>query len=398
MNPNLQRLQPYPFERLHSLLQGLHAPSDRSPINLGIGQPQQPPPEFVLQTVERHRNEFGRYPTTAGTRQLQEACCAWAIRRFQLPEASLVPGHNLIPVNGTREALFGIAQALVGEKPAGQVAMPNPFYQIYEGATLAAGARPVYVARDPETSLPDLTTLPETTLARLELVYICSPDNPTGAVMPVHEYHRLLELADRYGFAIAADECYSEIYPEESGPPPGLLEVAAQKGRTDYHRCLVFHSLSKRSNLPGLRSGFVAGDSSLIQTFLRLRTYMGNTLPTPLQAAAAAAWGDETHVETNRNAYRERFDRVLEILKPTLGVSRPAGGFYLWPQVPGGGEWFATALYTRENLVTLPGAYLSRTITGKNPGEPHIRIALVDELTRCVEAAQRIRRVVADPG
>ena len=394
MNPRLDRLNPYPFERLRALFDGVTPPTDREPVHLGIGEPKQAPPAFVLDTIDAHRADFARYPTTGGTGALQEACAQWAESRFGLDSGSLTPGQRIIPVNGTREALFGIAQALVGGKTEPAVAMPNPLYQIYEGAAQFAGAEPVYVAVDPATGLPDYTRLPEATLQRLELVYVCSPANPTGGVMSAAGYRELLALADRYDFVIAADECYSEIYPDETNPPVGLLEVAAAEGRNDFRRCLAFHSLSKRSNLPGIRSGFVAGDGELIRQFLRLRTYQGNATPLPLQAGAVAAWGDEEHVRANREAYRERFRTVLEILTPVLDVAAPAGGFYLWPKVPGGGETFARELYAREGITVLPGAYLSReTVDGHNPGADFVRIALVDELERCVDAAWRIRGV-----
>lgn len=394
MNPRLDRLQPYPFERLRDLFAPLTPPADREPVNLGIGEPKQAPPDFVLETIEARRADFARYPTTSGTAELQAACAGWAERRFGLDPASLTPGEHVIPVNGTREALFGIAQALVGSQAAPAVAMPNPLYQIYEGAAFMAGAEPIYVAADTATGLPDYTALPAETLDRLELVYVCSPANPTGGVLTSEGYRELLALADRHDFVIASDECYSEIYPDEAHPPVGLLEVATAEGRTDFRRCLAFHSLSKRSNLPGLRSGFVAGDPALLERFLRLRTYQGNATPLPLQAGAVAAWGDEEHVRANRAAYRERFAAVLEILAPVLDVAAPAGGFYLWPRVPGGGEAFARELYAREAITVLPGAYLSRETTdGDLPGADHVRIALVDDVERCVDAAERIRTV-----
>ena len=393
MNPRLDRLNPYPFERLRTLFEGITPPADREAVNLGIGEPKQAPPAFVLDTLHRHQAGFARYPATAGSGELQRACADWARYRFGLPDNTLEPGREVLPVNGTREALFGIASAVVGAKERPAVAMPNPLYQIYEGAALMAGAEPIYVAVDPETGLPDYTTLPEATLERLELVYICSPANPTGGVMDAAGYRELLALADRYEFVIAADECYSEIYLDEDRPPVGLLEVAAAMGRTDFRHCLVFHSLSKRSNLPGLRSGFVAGDARILAGFARLRTYMGNATPPPIQNAAAAAWGDEDHVQANREAYRERFAAVLELLEPVLDVTAPAGGFYLWPRVPGGGEAFARELYAREGITVLPGKYLGREGPEGNPGEERVRIALVDELEQCRDAARRIRTV-----
>lgn len=395
MNPRLDHLQPYPFERLQELFADLEPPPERGRINLGIGEPKQDPPGFVLDTIERYRDGFARYPTTSGGKELQGVCARWAEARFGLEEGALEPGRHLLPVNGTREALFGIAQAVVGQGPSPAVAMPNPFYQIYEGAALVAGADPVYISAGEANSLPDLTALPEEVLDRIELAYICSPANPTGGITDRARLEALMDLADRHDFVIAADECYSEIYLEQEAPP-GILEVAAASGRKDYRRCLAFHSLSKRSNLPGLRSGFVAGDPEVLADFLRLRTYMGNATPPPLQAGAAAAWEDEGHVRANRRAYRERFDAVLEILEPAVEVTRPQGGFYLWPRVPGGGESFARALFAREGITVLPGAYLARDPGDGNPGEDRVRIALVDSLEACVDAARRIRRVAED--
>ncbi len=393
MKPRLNRLRPYPFERLNALLGDLDPPSDRAQINLGIGEPKQYPPAFALEAIARHQDSFARYPTTLGSEALQAACARWAEARFGLQAGALKPGHHVIPVNGTREALYGIAQATVGQGSHPLVAMPNPLYQIYEGAAFMAGAEPVYIHAGGGNALPDPTDLPEELLDRIELIYLCSPSNPTGGVMDRSGHQKLMKLADRYDFLIAADECYSEIYPEEGQPPTGILEVAAATGRTDFRRCLAFHSLSKRSNLPGLRSGFVAGDPDALQKFLRLRTYMGNATPLPLQAAAEAAWGDEDHVQANRRAYRERFAAVLEILEPVLEVTRPQGGFYLWPRVPGGGEAFARELFAREGITVLPGAYLGRDPGVGNPGAERVRIALVDRLERCVDAAHRIRGV-----
>jgi len=393
MNPDLDRLKPYPFERLRDLFQGATPPAERDPVNLGIGEPKQAPPAFVLDTIEANRADFARYPLTGGTQALQAACARWASRRYGLAEGALEPGRHIIPVNGTREALFGIAQAVVGAKTRPAVAMPNPLYQIYEGAAFMAGAEPIYVAAAEAGGLPDFTNLPAETLARLELVYLCSPANPTGGVLDEAGYRELFALADEYDFVIASDECYSEIYPDENSPPTGILQAATTAGRTGFERCLAFHSLSKRSNLPGLRSGFVAGDPEVIGRFLRLRTYMGNASPLPLQAGAVAAWDDEDHVRANRAAYRERFAAVLEVLQPVLEVEAPAGGFYLWPKVPGGGETFARELYAREGITVLPGTYLGRDTGNGNPAAERVRIALVDEVDRCVDAAWRIRGV-----
>ena len=304
-------------------------------------------------------------------------------------------GVIAIPVNGTREALFAIAQAVIDRSRDPMVLMPNPFYQIYEGASLLAGAEPVFVNTTADTRyLPDFSRVQDAVWQRVQLVYICSPGNPTGAVMAISALQELIDLADRHDFIIASDECYSELYFDEGAPPPGLLQAAAAMGRSDYRRCLVFHSLSKRSNAPGLRSGFVAGDRDLIAAFLRYRTYHGCAMPPATQAASIRAWQDETHVRENRGLYRDKFTAVLDILAPVLDVPAPQAGFYLWPQVPGGDTGFARGLLGRQNVAVLPGSYLSRTVNGSNPGSGHVRMALVAPFQDCVEAAQRIKSYI----
>jgi N-succinyldiaminopimelate aminotransferase len=396
MNPDLDRLQDYPFERLARLKGGLNPPSDLEPIALSIGEPQHAPPRFAVEELITHLHLLARYPTSRGTETLREAAAGWLTRRFSLPDGTIDPARHLLPVCGTREALFAIAQAVVDRSRARPtVVMPNPFYQIYEGAALLAGARPHYVNATRESSyLPDLASVPESVWADCQLLYLCSPHNPTGAVMSRQDLATAIELADRHDFVIAADECYSELYDDEQAPPPGLLEVAAGMGRADFRHCLVFHSLSKRSNLPGLRSGFVAGDAGLIERYFRYRTYQGCAMPPPAQAASAAVWADEAHVHANRQVYREKFDAVLDELAGVLDLERPPAGFYLWPRTPVADTELARRLFSEEAVTVLPGSFLSRTADGINPGAGHVRIALVPPIDECADAARRIRRLI----
>lgn len=391
MNPALNRLQPYPFEKLARLREGIVAPAGKEHINLSIGEPKHPTPSFIAENIIAHLHGTASYPTTRGSDELRGAIAAWLMRRFALPPESISPDRHVLPVNGTREALFAFAQCVLdrsAERPL--VLMPNPFYQIYEGAALLAGAEPWYINCQPETGLPDVENVPEQVWARCQLLYICSPGNPTGAVMAAASLERLLELADAHDFVIAADECYSEIYPEDQGAPVGLLEVSARCARPDFRRCMVFHSLSKRSNAPGMRSGFVAGDPDLIKAFALFRTYHGCTMAPYTQAASAAAWMDEEHVRHNRRLYDAKFDAVLDILRPVLEVSRPDAGFYLWPSTPVDDQLFARGLMERQNVTVLPGSFLAREAEGVNPGSRRVRIALVPALEECVAAAQRI--------
>ncbi len=399
MNPDLQRLLPYPFERLARLKAGVTPPATRTHINLSIGEPTHPPPHFVAEQLISHLHGLANYPLTRGSDALRAAMAAWLTRRFALPAGSIDPARHLLPVNGTREALFAIAQTVIDRSRAPRVVLPNPFYQIYEGAALLAGAEPWFHNTTAATGYrPDFGTVPAAIWERCQLVYICTPGNPSGAVLDTAALQQLIELADRHDFVIASDECYAELYPDEAAAPTGLLAAAATLGRTDYRRCVVFHSLSKRSNLPGLRSGFVAGDADLMAAFLRYRTYHGCAMPPATQAASLAAWQDEAHVRDNRERYRQKFAAVLRTLEGlgdgVLDVSMPDAGFYLWARTPIDDTEFARGLFAQHNVTVLPGSYLSRDAHGINPGRDHVRMALVAPLEDCAEAAQRIRAYV----
>ncbi len=392
MNPDLDRLQPYPFERLARLLAGVRPPADRPPIALSIGEPRHPTPAVVSEALKGHLDGLGRYPTTRGTTPLREAIAAWIGRRFGAP---LDPATQVLPVNGTREALFAVAQALVDRSRDPLVLMPNPFYQIYEGAALLAGAEPGFIPCTEATGLlPDFERVTDDQWRRCQVLYLCSPGNPTGAVIGRERLRDLIAKAQAHDFVIVADECYSEIYLDEAEPPTGLLEVAREMGLDDYRRCLAMNSLSKRSNAPGLRSGYVAGDARLIERFFLYRTYQGCALPLQHQAASIAAWNDEAHVRANRALYRAKFDAVLAILSPVLEVQRPQGGFYLWPRIGGDDRDFARGLYAERSVKVLPGRYLSREQAAGNPGAGRIRMALVAEAGACTEAAHRIREFI----
>jgi N-succinyldiaminopimelate aminotransferase len=397
MNPDLELLSPYPFQRLAQLLANERAPASLEPITLSIGEPRHPTPGFISEALLSHLHGLSSYPLTRGSRALREAIAAWLVRRYALPEGALDPERHVLPVNGTREALFAFAQCVVDRNRAPLVLMPNPFYQIYEGAAWLAGARPYYLGCERASGyLPDLDAVSERVWQQCQLLYLCSPANPTGAVVDEPTLQHLLGLAQRYDFVIASDECYSEIYADEQAPPPGLLGAAVRMGNEGFRRCVVFNSLSKRSNAPGLRSGLVAGDPTVLEGFLRYRTYHGCAMAPPTQAASIAAWADEAHVAENRRRYREKFDAVLQILAPHLGLERPAGGFYLWARTPGDDEAFTRALYRHRHVTVLPGSYLSREVEGRNPGRGHVRIALVPSLDECIEAAQRIHSALSD--
>ena len=398
MNPKLARLHRYPFQKLAELTHGVTPPRDKPAISLAIGEPKHAAPPAVLEGIERHLADFAQYPATKGSAALRAAIAAWATRRFGLNTLRLDPERHILPVSGTREALFSIVQAVVDTDKTAHpiVMMPNPFYQIYEGAALLAGAEPYYLNTHADNGYRmDFATVPASVWQRTQLVFVCSPGNPTGAVMSDEDFSELLTLAERYDFVIASDECYSEIYFDETRPPTGLLAVAHRLGIADYRRCLAFHSLSKRSNLPGLRSGFIAGDGAIMQAYLQYRTYFGASLPPPTQAASIIAWNDEQHVRDNRAQYRAKFDAVLAILAPALAVTRPDAGFYLWPDLTrgtdGDDERFTRDLLAQENVLVLPGRYLSRGAHGVDPGAGRVRMALVAPLSECVEAAQRIK-------
>lgn len=397
MNPRIDRLHPYPFERLAALKDGVMPNAGSPHIALSIGEPKHAPPAFVVEHLADAAGiakGLGSYPLTRGSDALRARIAGWAERRFQLP-ADALGIDSVLPVNGTREALFAFAQAMIdgNHTPAPTVVLPNPFYQIYEGAALLAGAEPVYADCPADNGfLADHAGIDAAIWDRCALLYVCSPGNPTGAVMTLDAWREVLELADRHDFVIVADECYSELYGDETQPPLGLLEACQRLGRIGFERCMVFHSLSKRSSLPGLRSGFVAGDRSLIARFLRYRTYHGCAMPTSVQDASALAWSDEEHVRANRDAYRAKFDAVLPILEPVLDVMRPEAGFYLWPQTPIDDETFARELFRSENVTVLPGRYLSRPSPSGDPGANRVRMALVATLQECVEAAERIHR------
>jgi len=381
LNPLLGRLQPYPFEKLRALLAGVTPNPALRPVNLSIGEPKHPTPELVKAALAGSLDGLSAYPATAGTPALREAIAAWLRRRYCLP--ALDAATQVLPVNGSREALFAFAQTVVD--PAGgaaRVACPNPFYQIYEGAALLAGAQPVY--------LNDGMGFDALDWRGVQLAYVCSPGNPTGRVLRLEDWQHLFELSDRHGFVIASDECYSELYYDELNPPLGALQAAQRLGRADCARVVAFSSLSKRSNAPGMRSGFVAGDAQILQRFLLYRTYHGSAMSLPVQQASIAAWGDEEHVRANRGLYAEKYRAVLPLIGAPLSTAMPDGGFYLWVRTPIDDASFARELQRQYNVLVLPGSFLARDAHGANPGRNHVRIALVAPLAECVEAAQRI--------
>ncbi|QKZ06333.1 succinyldiaminopimelate transaminase [Pseudomonas eucalypticola] len=392
MNNALNQLQPYPFEKLRKLLGAVTPAADKRPIALSIGEPKHRSPSFVAEALSANLDQMAVYPTTLGIPALREAIGKWCERRFNVPAGWIDPARHVLPVNGTREALFAFTQTVVERSDDGLVISPNPFYQIYEGAALLAGATPHYLpCLDSNGFNPDFDAVSAETWKRCQILFLCSPGNPTGALVPMDTLKKLIALADEHDFVIAADECYSELYFDEQSPPPGLLSACAELGRSDFKRCVVFHSLSKRSNLPGLRSGFVAGDADILKAFLLYRTYHGCAMPVQTQLASIAAWNDEVHVRANRALYREKFDAVLAILAPVLDVQRPDGSFYLWPKVPMDDALFCQQLFEQQHVTVVPGSYLSREVDGVNPGAGRVRMALVAPLAECVEAAERIR-------
>ncbi len=390
MNPSLSRLWPYPFERLRELLAGATPPANLPHISLSIGEPRHTPPAVVLEALTNSLHTLSSYPASQGLPQFRAAVARWLTRRFALPAGAVDPDRMVLPAAGTREALFAVVQALTDRSREPIVVMPNPFYQIYEGATLLAGAEPYFMGQRSGEALPDLDSVPEAVWKRCQLLFLCSPGNPTGAVAGIEYLRRALELADRYGFAIASDECYSEIYFDEGAPPVGLLQAALAAGHSSFERCLVFHSLSKRSSVPGLRSGFIAGDPALIKPFLLYRTYHGCAMPVHVQLASIAAWDDDAHVVENRRLYRDKFARVLPILREVMDVEMPEASFYLWPKVADD-ERFTRELFERQHVTTLPGSYIARDSAEGNPGRGRVRISLVATVDECVAAAERIK-------
>ena len=388
MNPDLQRLQPYPFQKLAALFREVQPNPDYRAISLSIGEPKHATPRFIRDALTANLDGLANYPTTAGSDAFRSAITDWLAARYGIP--ALEAKTQVLPVNGSREALFAFAQTVVDRTKTNPVVVcPNPFYQIYEGAAFLAGATPHFLNTLPEHNYAlNLAQLSEEIWQRTQLIYVCSPGNPTGRVMPLAEWKTLFELSDRHGFVIASDECYSEIYFSEK--PLGALQAAHRLGRGDYKNLVVFSSLSKRSNVPGMRSGFVAGDARIIERFALYRTYHGSAMNPAIQAASIAAWNDEAHVAENRRMYAEKFAKVVDILKPVLPVEIPDAGFYLWIRTPIADTAFAQALYRDYNVTVLPGSYLARTAQGVNPGENFVRLALVASTEETVEAAQRI--------
>lgn len=396
MNPLLDKLQAYPFERLRQLFAGVTPNPAYRHISLGLGEPKHPTPALVrsamIEAIEATPSGLSSYPATAGDALLRQACSEWLTRRYQL---QLDPANQILPVLGSREALFALTQVVInpglgapGAAPL--VISPNPFYQIYEGAALLAGAEPYFVASDPARNFgPNWDAVPHAVWARTQLLFVCSPGNPTGAVMPLSEWQQLFDLSDRHGFVIASDECYSEIYFQDE-PPLGGLQAAAMLGRSDFKNLIALTSLSKRSNSPGMRSGFVAGDAALIKPFLLYRTYHGSAMSPVVQAASIAAWRDEAHVLENRALYRQKFAEVTPLLAQVLQVRLPDAGFYLWADVGGDDQRFARELYAAYNVTVLPGSFLGREFEGHNPGKGRVRLALVADTSECLEAAHRI--------
>jgi N-succinyldiaminopimelate aminotransferase len=395
VNRRLELLAAYPFERLARLKAGVTPPASLPHIAMSIGEPKHAPPAFVVEALRDNLGKLDSYPATAGLPETRRACADWLRRRFGV---TVNAEGMVLPVNGTREALFSFVQAVVsidrshesGRPPV--VAMPNPFYQIYEGAALLAGAEPVFLDAVADNRYqPDLDSVPAEVWKRCQVLFLCSPGNPTGSVLSLEYLRHALALADRYDFVIASDECYTELYRDDASPPPSLLQAALASGHSNYERCVVFHSLSKRSSVPGLRSGFVAGDPALIKPYLLYRTYHGCAMPVPTQLASIAAWNDDAHAAANRALYREKYARVLPILQPVLDVVEPDGAFYLWPDVGRDDETFTRELFAAQNLTILPGSYLARDSRGGNPGRGRVRISLVAPVEECVTAAHRIR-------
>lgn len=398
MNPDLQKLQPYPFEKLTALKAQVSPNEKLHPIALSIGEPKHPAPKFVTQCLKDNISRVENYPTTKGLPELRQAISHWLKQRFGLTHMN--SEEQVVPVNGTREAIFAFTQAVINPNTKGLVVSPNPFYQIYEGAAYLAGAEPHFLPCLEEHGFnPDFDNVSEDVWQKCQLLFLCSPGNPTGAVLSLETLTKLIALADQHDFIIASDECYSEIFVADKPAPIGLLQACEHLGRHDYARCVVFHSLSKRSNLPGLRSGFIAGDAKILQPFLLYRTYHGCAMPIQTQLASIVAWSDEEHVEENRRQYSLKFKAVLEILNdPALAgkieVEQTDASFYLWAKTEMNEETFAQQLFSQQHVTVLPGSYLSRTINGINPGQNRIRMALVASVDECIDAAKRIKQFV----
>ncbi len=393
--PGFELLQPYPFQKFSKILATVTPNADYRQIRLSIGEPQHPAPDLIKNALTSALDELARYPATAGTPELREAISRWAAQRYNIPAPD--PARQVLPANGTREALFALAQTVIDHSKSGAtVVMPNPFYQIYEGAALLGGASPAFINLRPETGFSlDTKALGENVWRRTQLVYVCSPGNPTGHVMPLAEWEQLFELSDRYDLVIASDECYSEIYFDEAAPPLGGLQAAHALGRSDYRNLVLFSSLSKRSNVPGMRSGFAAGDAKILEKFLLYRTYHGSAMNPAIQVASIAAWSDEKHVLENRRLYRQKFEAVVPLLAEVTEVEMPQAGFYLWLKTPIDDIEFAKHLYQLYNVVVLPGSLLAREAHGANPGQNRVRIALVATPEECLEAAQRMRECIS---
>ncbi len=396
MNPNLEHLHPYPFAKLNQLKQGITPPVDKAHIALSIGEPKHDTPLLIHNALAQHSDGIAKYPSTKGVPELRTAIAHWISQRFAIPASDIDIDTQVIPVGGTREALFSFAQAVVDlSKPEPLVLMPNPFYQIYEGAALLAGAKPYFINTTEDSDyLPDFDSIPDTVWQRCQLIYICSPGNPTGTVISEQQQQKLILLAEKFEFIIASDECYTEIYDDENNPPQGLLETAYTMGNADFKRCVMFQSLSKRSNAPGLRSGFVAGDAAVLSKYFEYRTYQGCALPLPTQHASLAAWQDEEHVKENRRLYRQKFSAFIAILSDTCTINKPPASFYIWLKTPIDETDFAQQLFKQQNITVLPGSFLSRDAHDINPGKNHVRIALVAPVEECIEAANRIKQFI----
>ncbi len=395
MNPNLDRLYPYPFEKLNQLKQGIEPPENKTHIALSIGEPKHQTPELITAALVNNLDGIAKYPSTKGIPELRTAIADWIAQRFNIPADQINADTQVLPVSGTREALFSFAQAVIDPEQDPVVLMPNPFYQIYEGAAFLAGAEAYFLNTTEENSyLPDFDSIPSDIWQRCQLIFICSPGNPTGAVISKAEQEKLINLANSYNFIIASDECYTEIYDDEVHPPQGLLQTAYEMGQTDFKNCIMFQSLSKRSNAPGLRSGIVAGDADIIKKYFQYRTYQGCALPLSTQYASIAAWQDESHVKHNRDLYRQKFSAFIDILQDVCVINKPAASFYIWLKTPISDTEFAQQLFAQQHITVLPGSYLSRQANGINPGENHVRIALVAPLEECIDAANRIKHFI----